>query len=163
MTRGAWLSPVRLVNSTLLGTTVHIATEYDGGTPIVTMSLSLQTEHLEKRGVMNVYRCVFGFNGVWHEPDNIDNVAFTITCSMGITVAIPDSAFESDFPAERINRVVDASAVSLVYGKVRCFIEDMTAQSSVGRQVIPAIDPYALLDSLEEKASTEGKTEPDLE
>lgn len=78
---------------------------------------------------------------------------------MGITVAIPDSAFEGDFPVDRINRIVNANAVSIVYGKIRSFIEDMTAQSSVGRQIIPAIEPYALLDSLEEKASAEGDSE----
>lgn len=154
MTASKWLSPVQLLNSTLLGTTFSVIDGYDAGTPVLTMTVSLQIEHPEKQEGLNLSRVVFGFHGDWHAPNDVKNVAFTIACSMGITVSIPDTAFAGDFPADRINRVVDANAVSLVYGKIRSFIEDLTAQSIIGKQTIPAIEPYALLDSLNENADT---------
>lgn len=150
MTTNAWLSPVQIHDSALLGTTFEVNNSYHSGTPIVTMTISVQTEHPEKQGGLNLTKCVLGFKGVWHDSENADEIAFTITCSMGITVSIPDSAFGEGFPVDRVNRIVDVNAVSLAYGKVRSFIEDMTAQSSIGRQTIPAIEPNALLESFEE-------------
>lgn len=156
MTTSAWLSPVQIHDSALLGTSFAINSDYDSRTPVVTMTVSLQIEHPEKRGKLNLSKCVFGFMGVWHEPDDEDNVAFTIGCTMGLTASIPDDAFAGDFTAERINKTVDANAVSLVYAKIRSFIEDLTAQSPIGRQTIPAIEPYALLESLQEQVDFGG-------
>lgn len=154
MIKGAWLSPVQLLDSALLKVNFDVKTEYSADTPVLSMTVSLQTEHLEKREGLFISRCVFEFSGTWHEPGEVNNIAFIIACSMGITVAIPESSFDADYPKDRINRVVDANAVSLVYGKIRSFIENMTSQSVVGRQIIPAIEPYALLESLGEQSSS---------
>lgn len=160
MSDSAWFSPVQILDSTLLGTSFAINAGYSANTPVLTMTVTLQNERPEKQNDLNLGRCVFGFIGVWHEPDNQENVAYTINCSMGITVAIPDGAFEDGFSEERKERVVDANAVSLVYGKIRSFIEDLTVQSPIGRQIIPAIEPYALLKTLEEKQAEECAGEP---
>lgn len=160
MTEASWFSPVRILDSTLLGTSFACNPEYNAAAPVLTMTVSLQNEHPEKKEDLNLGRCVFEFIGVWHETDNQENVAYTINCSMGITVAIPDSAFEEGFPMERKAHIVEANAVSLVYGKIRSFIEDLTAQSPIGRQIIPAIEPYALLKSLEEKQAEENSNDP---
>lgn len=149
MTSTPWLSPVRIVDSSLLGTAFEINSEYHADAPILTVTVGVENEHPEKQGELNIGRCVFTFLGVWHEPDNRENVAYTINCTMGITVAIPDSAFEEGLSADRRIRIVDGNAVSLVYGKIRSFIEDLTSQSPIGRQIIPAIEPYTLLQSLE--------------
>ena len=159
MSDTAWFSPVQILDSALLGTSFTINAEYNGDAPVLTMTVTLQNERPDKQGEMNLGRCVFGFLGVWHEADNQENIAYTINCSMGITVAIPDNAFEDGCPEERKTCVVDANAVSLVYGKIRSFIEDLTVQSPVGRQTIPAIEPYALLRSLEEKQAKENGSE----
>ena len=160
MTETPWFSPVRILDSALLGTSFAYNPEYSAAAPVLTMTVTLQNEHPEKQEDLNLGRCVFGFIGVWHENDNQDNVAYTINCSMGITVAIPDRAFEEGFPTERKTRIVEANAVSLVYGKIRSFIEDLTVQSPIGKQIIPAIEPYALLKSLEEKQAEENTNEP---
>ena len=49
---------------------------------------------------------------------------------------------------DKRDEFVLANAVSIAYGKIRSIIENMTAESAVGRQTIPAIDPYALVSSL---------------
>ncbi|MBR3160718.1 MAG: hypothetical protein IKG18_08405 [Atopobiaceae bacterium] len=151
MTSTPWLSPVRILDSSLLGTAFAINSDYNASTPILTVTVGLENEHPEKRDDLNVGRCVFAFSGVWHEPDNSENVAYTIDCTMGITIAIPDSAFEEGFSKERKIRALNGNAVSLVYGKIRSFIEDLTSQSPIGRQIIPAIEPYALIQSLEDR------------
>jgi hypothetical protein len=69
-----------------------------------------------------------------------------------LTIGIPEDAFEEGLAEDRRIRIIDANALSLVYGKIRSFVEDLTSQSPVGRQTIPAIDPYALLQSLEVQA-----------
>ena len=160
MSDTAWFSPVQIIDSALLGTSFTIVPGYSAEAPVLTMTVTLQNERPDKQNDLNLGRCVFGFIGVWHEADNQENVAYTINCSMGITVAIPDSAFEEGFPEERKTRVVEANAISLVYGKIRSFIEDLTAQSPIGRQIIPAIEPYALLRSLEEKQDENTADEP---
>lgn len=161
MSDSAWFSPVQILDSALLGASFSMNAGYSADAPVLTMTVTLQTERPDKQGELNLGRCVFGFIGVWHEPDNQENSAYTINCSMGITVAIPDGAFEEGFSDERKARVVDANAVSLVYGKIRSFIEDLTVQSPVGRQTIPAIEPYALLRSLEEKQAEDRVGEPE--
>lgn len=150
MTKDEWLSPVRILNTELLGTRLEIIRNSDVASPTLSVSVSLRTEHLEKTEGVYAAKCIFEFGGVWHDPEDADIVAYRIECAMGITIAIPDSAFEEGFPVDKIWRFVDANAVSLVYGKIRSFIEDMTAQSSIGKQTIPAIEPIALLSALAE-------------
>jgi len=155
MNEYTWFSPVKILDSALLETSLKIEAGYSADMPVLNMTVTLQKEYLAKQGELNLERCVFGFTGIWHEPDHQENVAYTISCSMGITIAIPDSAFEKDFPEERKARVIDANAVSLVYGKIRSFIEDLTVQSPIGKQIIPAIEPYALLSLFDEKQAEE--------
>lgn len=156
----AWFSPVQILDSALLGASFTFNAEYSADTPVLTMTVTLQNEQPKKQGDLNIGRCVFSFVGVWHEPDNQLNVAYTINCTMGITVAIPDDAFGEGLSEDHKAHVVDANAVSLIYGKIRSFIEDLTVQSPIGKQIIPAIEPYALLKSLEEKQAEERVYEP---
>ena len=160
MTKNNWLSPVQLLDSSLLGSSFQLNLDYGGSSPIVSMTVSVQIEHPENTDGLNLARCVFVFDGKWHEQDNAENIAFTASCSMGNVVSIPDAAFSGDISPEQKRRIADANAVSLVYGKIRSFIEDLTAQSPVGRQTIPAIDPYALLDSFENGADGHSGGEP---
>ncbi|MDO4806028.1 MAG: hypothetical protein Q4A07_02145 [Coriobacteriales bacterium] len=62
---------------------------------------------------------------------------------------------QNDRPEKRKAHVVDANAVSPVHGKIRSFIEDLTIQRPIRRQIMPAIEPYALLRSLEERREEE--------
>ena len=149
MTGTSWLSPVRLLDSALLGASFEINSDYSACVPVLTVTVGIEAEHPGQQDNLNLGKCIFAFSGVWHEAGRPENTAFTVGCTMGITIGIPEDAFEEGIAEDRRIRIIDANAVSLVYGKIRSFVEDLTSQSPVGRQTIPAIDPYALLQSLE--------------
>ena len=58
-----------------------------------------------------------------------------------IVVAIPKTAFET-IEKEEKDYFIAANAVSIAYGKIRAVIENITAESIVGKQTILTIDPY---------------------
>lgn len=49
---------------------------------------------------------------------------------------------------------LEANAVSLLYAKIRSYVEYLTAMSSFGAYAIPTIDPYAFLAGLSEEEGT---------
>ena len=48
-----------------------------------------------------------------------------------------------------------ANTVSIAYGKIRAVVENITAESIVGKQTLPAIDPYGFVSSLRLKEDLE--------
>ena len=48
--------------------------------------------------------------------------------------------------AEHAERWLEANAVSLLYDKVRAYVEYVSAMSPFGAHSLPTIDPYAFLD-----------------
>lgn len=47
---------------------------------------------------------------------------------------------------------LSANAVSLAYEKIRSVIEMVTAESPVGKQILPTIAPYNFLEALKSKS-----------
>lgn len=148
MRTGAWLSPVRIINTELLGIKLEIVSDNPISNPNLTITIGLHMEHAEKQDDLNLGKCALEFKGVWHEPDNSESVSFIVDCKVGITIGIQDSSFEEGYPVDRIGRYIDTNAVSLAYGQIRSHVEYITSQSPFGKQVIPAIDPISLLNSL---------------
>ena len=62
-----------------------------------------------------------------------------------VTIAIPLKAIEG-LPEDRCLEYARANGISIAYGKIRSIIESITAESLVGKQTLPPIDPYALLE-----------------
>ena len=58
----------------------------------------------------------------------------------------PDYA-ETSF--EELDRHLSANVVSMLYGVARTYLELLTSMSPVQRLTLPAIDPYAVVDSQE--------------
>lgn len=148
MKTGAWLSPVRIINTELLGIRLEIVNGNLFANSELTITIGLQMEHPEKQDDLNLGKCALEFKGVWHEPGNSESVYFVVDCKVGMTIGIQDSSFEKGYPADRIGRYIDTNAVSLAYSQIRSHVEYITSQSPFGRQIIPAIDPISLLNSL---------------
>ena len=74
------------------------------------------------------------------------SVYFIASAKVGITVAIPLRSLE-DLPEDKRVKYVRGNGISMAYGKIRSMIESITAESLVGKQTLPPIDPYALLEN----------------
>lgn len=70
---------------------------------------------------------------------------FIASCKVGITTATPLKSIENFSEAES-EQITRANGISIAYGKIRSIIESITAESLVGKQTIPPIYPYALLE-----------------
>lgn len=70
---------------------------------------------------------------------------FIASCKVGITTAAPLKSTE-DFSEAESEQITRANGISIAYGKIRSVIESITAESLVGKQTIPPIYPYALLE-----------------
>ena len=152
---GNWLSPVQIWNTSILGTSVEINGEYIGATPTVTLNVNTNIENPRMEDGLELCKCVLGVRCLWHEPENADNYAYNATCTLGIAIGIPIDSFGEDVSLDDKNRVLELNALSIGYGKIRSFIEEITSQSSAGRLVIPAIEPFSLLESIAESKEIE--------
>ena len=147
MSAGNWLSPVQIVDSKVLGLNLSIADGFEGGEThfSLTMNSSLGAPAVIDGNY--ACKCVLEAVGNWTVNEDSTDSAFSTSCKLAIVIAVPEGALESVPVGERDTFVV-ANTVSIAYGKIRSIIENMTAESIVGRQTIPAIDPYAFVDSL---------------
>lgn len=155
MSNGNWLSPVQIADSKVLGLNLSVADGFKGGEThfSLTMNSSLSAPTIVEGNY--ACKCVLEAVGNWTVDEEDTKPAFSASCKLGIVIAVPEAALEPVPESERDTFVV-ANAVSIAYGKIRSIIENMTAESVVGRQTIPAIDPYAFVDSLGLKKDAEG-------
>lgn len=152
MSETTWVSPVSILDSKILSVTfkTNEEAELSRARRSLTMSASIDAPSVSEGRL--VCKCVLGASGDWFYGDESETPAFVVSCEVGIAVAVsPEVVAElnDDEKAE----YVSANALSLAYGKIRACIEMITAESPVGRQTLPAIDPYALLESLQEEDS----------
>lgn len=147
MSNGNWLSPVQIVDSKVLGLNFLITDGFEGGK--THFSLTLNSSLDAPIVVENNYvcKCVLEAVGNWAIDENGVEPAFTASCKLGIMITVPETSLES-VPADERDLFVVANAVSIAYGKIRSSIENVTAESIVGKQTIPTIDPYAAASSL---------------
>lgn len=73
-----------------------------------------------------------------------------IDCDWFIAVEGMRGPYMDALTDEEKKRVVEANTISLAYGEVRAFVEEMTSRTAVGRITLPCIGPYQLLDSVNE-------------
>lgn len=149
-----WLSPVQIVDSKVLGLNLSVADGFEGGEThfSLTMNSSLGAPTIVDGNY--VCKCVLEAVGNWAVDEEGAEPAFSASCKLGIVIVVPKAALEPVLEDERDTFVV-ANTVSIAYGKIRSIIESVTAESVVGRQTIPAIDPYAFVDSLGLKKGAE--------
>lgn len=148
MTQTNWLSPVQLLDTKVLGLSLNIEEGFAGGEThfFLTMNSNLGLPEVHDGALTS--KCVLEATGNWLQSANADaDPAFTASCKLGITVAIPEAALES-IPEEDRKDFILANSVSIAYGKIRAVIESITSESPVGRQTLPTIDPYALVKSM---------------
>lgn len=147
MSAGNWLSPVQIVDSKVLGLNLSIADGFEGREAHFSL---IMNSSLGAPAVIDgnyTCKCVLEAVGNWAIDEDGTNPAFSASCKLGVVIAVPEAALDSA-PADERDAFVVANTVSIAYGKIRSIIENMTAESVVGRQTIPAIDPYAFVDSL---------------
>lgn len=154
MSVGNWLSPVQIVDSKVLGLNLSVADGFEGGETrfSLTMNSSLGAPTIVDGNY--VCKCVLEAVGNWAVDEEGAEPAFSASCKLGIVIAVPEAALKPVLEDER-DTFVFANTVSIAYGKIRSIIESVTAESVVGRQTIPAIDPYAFVDSLGLKKGAE--------
>lgn len=150
MSADSWLSPVQIVDSRILGLNLSVADGFAGGEThfFLTMNSSVAAPSVIEGSY--VCRCSLEAVGEWSVDKEGTVPAFSASCKLGITIAVPEGALER-VPEGSRDRFVAANAVSIAYGKIRSMVEGMTSESIVGRQTIPAIDPYAFIDSVAQR------------
>lgn len=155
MSTESWLSPVQIVNSRILGLNFSIADGFAGGEThfFLTMNSSIAAPSVIEGSY--VCRCALEAVGEWSVDEGGATPAFSASCKLGITIAVPEDAL-GRVPEGGRDRFVAANAVSIAYGKIRSVIEGMTSESIVGRQTLPAIDPYAFIDSVTSQQDRDG-------
>ena len=147
MTKGTWLSPVSILNSRLLSASYNVHHDYDSNDPVLSLSIDYDITHPDLGDDFLSSDCILFLTCSWHDPEDASRESHSASCRMGITAVVPKSSFSDEIGNEERIKYVDANAVSLTYGKIRALLEALSAQSTVGQQTIPAIDPYALLET----------------
>lgn len=96
-------------------------------------------QNLESVEDMFICKCILECIGNWtcDKKESTESI-FSASCKLSVVVAIPKTAFEK----EEKDYFIAANAVSIAYGKIRAVIENITAESIVGKQTILTIDPY---------------------
>lgn len=149
MTSGSWLSPIQIVDCSLLGARLDIdlGIECEGADLALTVNTAF--EHSEGASDDLLCRSILEVFANWIDNRQASKkTVFSASCKMGLLISMPASSFDMDITEEERHRFLEANSVSLAYGKIRAFVEDLTAQSTVGKQTLPAIDPLALLESI---------------
>lgn len=99
-------------------------------------------QNLESVEDMFICKCILECIGNWtcDKKESTESI-FSASYKLSVVVAIPKTAFET-IEKEEKDYFIAANAVSIAYGKIRAVIENITAESIVGKQTIPTIDPY---------------------
>lgn len=149
MMSGNWFSPVQIENSSVLAAGFKVEPVPTGCKTQVSMNVSAWFDHHDAGEESYMCDCILHVLSALKSQDG-DSEFFSTECKLGMTISCPMGYFPEDSPIEERKLFLEANVVSLAYGKIRSFIENMTAESEIGRQTIPAIDPYALIESLKE-------------
>lgn len=99
-------------------------------------------QNLESVEDMFICKCILECIGDWTcgKKESAESI-FSASYKLSVVVAIPKTAFET-IEKEEKDYFITGNAVSIAYGKIRAVIENITAESIVGKQIIPTIDPY---------------------
>lgn len=141
-----WISPVRILDLTLLGISFNIDEEFTNEEIDLSFTVNFTAGEFDEQE--ESLSCRYTLENIlkWNIKGT-DKEAFNASCKVGIYISVPKDVV-SDFSEEEKQQYLSANAVSLAYGKIRSEIESITAETPVGKQVLPAIAPYEFLASL---------------
>ena len=146
-----WLSPIKIMDSSLLSLSfsTHPRCQDEDGA----LSFTLDVKFDEPEQGDEVVFCVgvVKFDGEMVEGDEGEAAsAFAISCALGIAVEVDNRVLRG--PLEDYAGQIKANALALAYGKIRAIVENITAQSMLGKQTIPAINAQAYFGQSEQNA-----------
>lgn len=146
MSRNNVLSPVKILDSKVLGVefkTINEETEKSGPEDLLATKYGRGRSFIENECL----RCEVILEAALDRVRKKSNVPihFVASAKVGVTIAIPLEAI-SDLSEAKCLEYARANGISIAYGKIRSIIESITAESLVGKQTIPPIDPYMLLE-----------------
>lgn len=146
MNEAQWVSPVQILDISLLGVSFEIDEEFSNEE--VNLSFTINFSAGEFEYLDNNFACKYIFEDIlsWKIKDS-ERKAYNASCKVGIYISAPNESLK-DFDEEEKRQYLSANAVSLAYGKIRSTIESITAETPVGKQVLPTIAPYEFLSSL---------------
>lgn len=146
MSEAQWISPVRIVDTTLLGVSFDIDEDYSNEEVDLSFTINFSSGEFEE--LKNEFACRYIFEIIltWTIKES-SKKAFGASCKVGIYISIPNEPLK-DFNEEEKRQYLSANAISLAYGKIRSTIESVTAETPVGKQILPTIAPYEFLSSL---------------
>lgn len=148
MSAPQWISPIQVTKLAILNIAFDTKDSYKSKEIDFNLALNIG----KGTPVINEseYRCNYILEVVpfWFDPKTKDE-AFSARCKIGIEVSSPIEILK-DFDEEHRDRFIAANAVSLAYGKIRAILESITAESPVGRQSIPTVNPYEVVESMEQ-------------
>lgn len=68
----------------------------------------------------------------------------TFSCTMSAQGSSPIDLYDDESLSEK---VLEANLITLIWGKMRSFLELLSVDSFIGRRIsLPALDPYALIE-----------------
>lgn len=145
MTTTNWLSPVQILDSHILGVNFSIESDFLPDKPhylLASLDMKSNIKNLESVEDMFICKCILECIGNWtcDKKESTESI-FSASCKLSIVVAIPKTAFAT-IEKEEKDYFIAANAVSIAYGKIRAVIENITAESIVGKQTILTINPY---------------------
>lgn len=146
MSRNNVLSPVKILDSKVLGVefkTINEETEKSEPEDLLATKYGRGRSFIENECL----RCEVILEAALDRVRKKSNVPihFVASAKVGVTIAIPLEAI-GDLSEARCLEYARANGISIAYGKIRSIIESITAESLVGKQTIPPIDPYMLLE-----------------
>ncbi|WP_302936499.1 hypothetical protein [uncultured Senegalimassilia sp.] len=155
MSLNNWISPVEIVDSKVLGLNLTMADGFSGGETFLSITMNSSFAPPKLADGNRACKCVLEAVGNWSIDEGGLEPAFSASCKLGIVVSIPEASLSNVQESER-EAFVMANTVSIAYGKIRAVVESITAESAMGKQTLPAIDPYGFVASLRAKVDSEG-------
>lgn len=148
MSEAQWISPVRIIDTTLLGVSFDIDEDFSNEEVDLSFTINFSSGEFEELELENEFACRYIFEIIltWKIKESRKK-AYGASCKVGIYISIPNELLQ-DFNKTKKRQYLSANAVSLAYGKIRSTIESITAETPVGKQIIPTIAPYEFLSSL---------------
>ena len=146
MSRNNVLSPVKILDSKVLGVefkTINEETEKSEPEDLLATKYGRGRSFIENECL----RCEVILEAALDRVRKKSNVPihFVASAKVGVTIAIPLEAI-GDLSEARCLEYARANGISIAYGKIRSIIESITAESLVGKQTIPPLDPDMLLE-----------------
>lgn len=141
------LSPVKIIDSKVLGVEFKMLDEEadkEGHENLLVTKYARGRTFIEN----NCLRCEGILEAILKHAnkEKDEPIYFTASAKVGITIAIPLKSLENLSEEEGIT-YARGNGISIAYGKIRSIIESITAESLVGKQTLPPISPYALLEN----------------